>query len=198
MRRVAWILLGLLALLAIGAVAATLLLPKPARFEALPGRPLLGSDGPFHDDQTGISFEPPPGWAVQVRSTDSGTHRADRTLVKYKQYRFELSPAWLRVKLIDWPAERSLTDYLRERKAPENGFVKAGDPTERVVAGRPAAQVSYDGSMDTDGRGAKPHCCTVVVIRRGGGVLEFALTHAADRNADVLEAVLTSLRIQGQ
>lgn len=151
------------------------------------GRPLLDSDGgEFFDEQLGLRFTPPPGWFMQVRSTESPTtHKSDRTLVKFKRLVKGPKVAWMRVSVVDAPGELAPAELLKQRKPREAdwGMTK---PIEDglTVAGRPAARSTFGGNFNPDRQGARPGTTEIIGIRHGQQAIYFAGTFStADTEA---------------
>lgn len=192
--------LVLLFVIAFGAVAVSALVPRPKRYDAVPGRPLLVQDGSlFSDSQVGLRFMPPPEWGMQVRSTEASRHRPERLLVKYKRVLPDMAVAWLRVRVMDVPSEQSAAEYLKGRKPPEINFSPAGEIEEPLtVANHPAAKRTYTGSFDVDGRGMKPFRCEVAAIKRENRIFEFAGTFAEndEKAKEQLKSTLESVTFE--
>lgn len=183
----------------VAAVSVWVFTPRPPRFDFIEGRPLLAQDGlRFADEQVGLQFNPPRDWAMQARSTEAPTHRADRLLVKYKRVAENRPEAWLRVRVIDVPAEQSPADFLRNRKSPEEDWKPAKKIEESLrVGGHPAARIVFSGPFDTEGRGDEEFTCEIVAVRQGPQIIEFAGTFlSSDLQArDQLHAVLESMEL---
>jgi len=170
------------ALVAAGLGALWAFTPDPRRPRAEEGRALLRlPDGPFADEQVGLRFTPPAGWALQVVSIESPrVQKPERTLVKYKRVAPNVPVAWLKVTVMSDPGDRSPEELVRSRKPPEPGWKVVKDVEGDVtVAGRPAARITFGGELEPDGSARVPFVCEVVAVRRGGRALFFAGTYPA-------------------
>jgi hypothetical protein len=151
------------------------------------GRPLLASDGAeFYDAQLGLRFTPPPGWFMQVRSTETPTaHRADRTLVKYKRFAKGPKVAWMRVSVVDTPGDSAPLEFVKDRKPREAHWtVTKGVEGGLTVGGRPAARITYGGAFNPDRQGNRPGTTEIIGVRHGARALYFAGTFStADSEA---------------
>jgi hypothetical protein len=164
---------------AMGCVLLYALMPRPKRFNYDHDRPLLrDAEALFKDPQTDLQFVPPQDWSMQARSFDAPKHRPERMLVKYKRVKADQPEAWLRVRVFDAPEDQSPGEFLRRRKAPEEGMKPAKEVEEKLqVAGQPAARVMYAGPFDPDGSGAHDFTCEIIALRRGEQFFVFAGTY---------------------
>jgi len=193
-----WIALAVLVAAALAALFA--LTPDVPVATYTEGRPLLDSDGAeFLDQQLGLRFTPPPGWFMQVRSTESPTtHKADRTLVKYKRLAKGPKVAWMRVSVVDVSADVPPADFVRDRKPRESNWtVTKGIEDGLTVAGRPAARITYGGAFNPDRQGSRPGTTEIIGFRLGSRAIFFAATFStADTEArDQFRAAVDSARL---
>jgi hypothetical protein len=151
--------------------------------QALPGRPLLADGAEFYDAQVGMGFKPPANWAMQARSTESPTtHKPERLLVKYKRLILGPNVAWLRVHVADAEDSATPADLIKTRKPREASWTVTVPIEEGLtIAGHPAARVTFGGTMDPDGAGARQCSAEVVAFKVGKRAFYFTGTFA---NAD--------------
>ncbi len=168
-------------LLAAGLAVAYAMTPNVPRPQEIEGRPLLEMDGPqFIDTQVGISFTPPTGWAMQSRSTESPTtHKAERTIVKFKRLVPGPKAAWFKVTVADVAGDPTPAELIRTRKPRETHFVVTKEPEDDLtIAGRPASRITFGGEMDTDAKRSR-HCTTeIIAMRHGPTAIYFMGTYA--------------------
>jgi hypothetical protein len=169
------------ALVGVGAILVWYLTPRPKRYEAIEGRPLLAQDGKeFLDEQVGLRFTPPADWAMQARSTEAPTHLPERRVVKYKLFSPSRHAAWMRLWVKDVAEGMTPVEMLRNSKPPEPGWKPQGEiEGDLQIGGAPAARRTFGGPLDHDGRGNKDFRCEIVAVKRGGRLFEFSGTYFA-------------------
>ncbi len=178
-RKLQHALIALTVLFGIGVILIWSLTPKPKRFEAIPGLPMLAQDGKeFVDEQVGLRFTPPAEWVMQARSTEAPKHRAERRLVKYKRASPSLPPAWLRVHITDDTDGISSVELLKQRQPPEGDWKPLGEVEEDLtIGGLPAARRTYSAQFNSEGEGNRQYHCELVIVKRGGRFFEFNGTY---------------------
>lgn len=174
------IVVAVVAAVALAAVyAITPNIYRPAEHE---GRPLLEWNGPqFIDKQVGITFTPPTGWALQSISTESPTtHKAERTVVKFKRLAPGPKAAWLKVTVSEVTGNPTVAELIRTRKPREAHFTPTKEPEDNLtIAGQPASRSTFGGDLEPDAKGSR-HCTTeIVAIRHGAIALYFMGTYAS-------------------
>lgn len=167
--------------MALGLAVVYAMTPSVRRPAELEGRPMLEQDGPqFIDKQVGITFTPPTGWAMQQRSTESPTtHKAERTIVKFKRLVTGPKAAWFRVTVADVKGDPTPAELIRTRKPRDLHFVVTKEAEDGLtIAGRPASRITFGGQMDTDAKGSR-HCTTeIIAVRHGATAIYFMGTYA--------------------
>lgn len=179
MKRVAVGTAVVAALIGVGLGALWAFTPEPIRPRADEGRALLRlPDGPFVDEQLGLRFTPPPGWALQVVSVESPrVQRAERTVVKYKRVDGSTPGVWFKVSVLSDAEGRSPEELARTRKPAERGWKVFKDVELAVtVAGRPAARITFAGDLQPGGADHIAYQSEIVAVRRGSRALIFAGT----------------------
>lgn len=167
--------------MALGLAVVYAMTPSVYRPAELEGRPMLEQDGPqFVDNQVGITFTPPTGWAMQQRSTESPTtHKAERTIVKFKRLVTGPKAAWFRVTVADVTGDPTPAELIRTRKPRDLHFVVTKEAEDGLtIAGRPASRITFGGEMDTDAKRSR-HCTTeIIAMRHGATAIYFMGTYA--------------------
>jgi hypothetical protein len=171
----AFVLLTLLtSLVALGCSGSAVPTPvegKPLLSTGLEERPV------FRDEQLGLQFHPPGNWSMQVRSRlapdDKG--KDERVVVKYKRLLEGLHPAWLKVSVVENEAT-PLAELIAPRK-PEPSWRQLGEVEHLTLQSRPAARITFGGTLAEDGGKAEEARTEVVAVRRDRHVFFFTGTY---------------------
>ena len=152
---------------------------RPRKPVATPGRPLLQNDDElFTDSQLQVQFTPPGNWSMQARSTEApNTHKAERTVVKFKRLIPGLDVAWIKLSAIDTPADQSPVDFLSHRSPPEPGWAVTKKLEELTLKGLPAARITWSGPFDPDQQGVRNFSCEQTAVRRDKQLFVFSGTY---------------------
>jgi hypothetical protein len=181
--RTAGRLLGLVGLIGVAIVVAGGLSwwlgGGPRKPVPTPGRPLLQNDDElFTDSHLQVQFTPPGNWSMQARSTEApNTHKAERTVVKFKRLIGGLDVAWIKLSAIDVTTDQSPADYLTHRSPPEPGWAVKGKVEELTLKGLPAARITWSGPFDPDQLGIRNFSCEQTAVRRDKQILLFSGTY---------------------